>query len=374
MQQFFDELPGEARTSPQAAAEAYGAHLFHPRSRRLIDEKKLARSPFYVGLGVDGRNIEDVTKRATLVTDALLLSHHGCFAPRVHRLRELSRREVVTPIGQVYSGLRQQYGSNGESHRTELAWLSMTCPDIHSLGKWILSAEPLLRAGLSWYLPNYLVTRTNRYRRTPSQFGFTSPGQTDEETESFVAHVDVPSALDFLLVGERVIGVDSSRPQHDIKNAVVRPVLTVDLPFLDGVNLADFSEITVQELDAYAAFRSYLRQSLLDLDPALNANESERELIKIAHRVEDEVRGVQAQMTTVRRRRVVAVTGAVVGTIGATLVAVYGEAFQAAATAMGAAGAGGVWGIIQSAADNSPQQLRDGPWYYVWVLQHRAHS
>ncbi|MBV2363887.1 hypothetical protein ACFPZ0_22520 [Streptomonospora nanhaiensis] len=39
---------------------------------------------------------------------------------------------------------------------------------------------------------------------------------------------------------------------------------------------------------------------------------------------------------------------------------------------LGAAGAGGIWGVIQGAAENSPRQLREDRWYYVWVLARRS--
>jgi hypothetical protein len=42
-----------------------------------VDEKKLSRSRFYVGIcaGDSGHSFADLTRRATLVTDTLLLSH-----------------------------------------------------------------------------------------------------------------------------------------------------------------------------------------------------------------------------------------------------------------------------------------------------------
>ncbi|MBT2420251.1 hypothetical protein J7F01_13225 [Streptomyces sp. ISL-22] len=207
-------------------------------------------------------------------------------------------------------------------------FLSMRCPDITALGTWLTEAEPLLRAGLAWYLPRYAVTR---------QTSLLSP-------DSVQTHHPMPvaSALDFLVQSGRAVSESSVCPPHPLKSAVVRPGLTMDLPFLEGVRMADFSKITVEEFESCKAFQSLLRQEFLSLDTALNA--------------------------AVRRKRAVAVSGAVVGTIGASLVAVYGPAFQTAVAALGAAGASGIWGIVQSAADNSPRTLRDSPWFYVWIL------
>lgn len=75
-------------------------------------------------------------------------------------------------------------------------------------------------------------------------------------------------------------------------------------------------------------------------------------------------------MQNARRKRAVAVTGAVVG---AVLVAVYGPALVAAVTAVGA-GTGGVWGIIHAFGDNSLRALREDKWYYVWVLDRNSRT
>lgn len=301
---------------------------------------------------MENSGFDHITKRAALVSDTLLLSHTG--AAPAHRLSTLSHRRTSGPRGARMVTVGDREGAGGIEYMDTYEFLSMRCPDITALGTWLTEAEPLLRAGLAWYLPRYAVTR---------QTSLLSP-------DSVQTHHPMPvaSALDFLVQSGRAVSESSVCPPHALKSAVVRPVLTMDLPFLEGVRMADFSRITVEEFESYKAFQSLLRQEFLSLDTALNAVESERELIKIAHRIEDEARGIRSQMTAVRRKRAVAVSGAVVGTIGASLVAVYGPAFQTAVAALGAAGASGIWGIIQSAADNSPRTLRDSPWFYVWIL------
>jgi hypothetical protein len=71
-------------------------------------------------------------------------------------------------------------------------------------------------------------------------------------------------------------------------------------------------------------------------------------------------------MKTAQRKRAVGVTGAVIGSVGAILVAVYGPALTAAVAAIGASG--GVWGIIHAATESSTRALREDKWYYVWAL------
>ncbi|MFC0107944.1 hypothetical protein [Kibdelosporangium aridum] len=355
MNRFFNRLE-KTEHSTRAVAEAYVSHLFHQRSRRLVNEKKFARSPFHIGLGVHGGNFTQITKRATLVSDTLLLSHN--------RVGERHRIKTIRDKVQAYDGMDflDHPGEDATLWHTT-AFLEVLCPDLDALGRWIVDAEPLLRAGLVWYLPSYAVAE-GFYATSPNV-----PREVDEAKQAEFAVNQVPTVLDFLVHNGKAVAESDA---HPVKSSVVRPVLTVDLPFIDGVSLRDFGKITIDEFAAYANFRSFLRQTFLDLDDAVHAVQSERKLVTVGQRIEDEIRGIEAQMAKVRRKRTVAVTGAGIGTVGATLVAVYGPAFAQALAILGAAGAGGVWGIIQTAMDNSPRALRHDRWYYVWALAKRA--
>jgi hypothetical protein len=79
---------------------------------------------------------------------------------------------------------------------------------------------------------------------------------------------------------------------------------------------------------------------------------------------------VADEMERNRRKRTVAVTQAIVSSTGATLVAVYGPAFQQVIAAIGASG--GLWMAIKTLAENSTRELRHNDWYYVWVLDEQG--
>ncbi|WP_406490696.1 hypothetical protein OHB06_01260 [Streptomyces sp. NBC_01604] len=355
MTAFFSELTAEDRRSSRSVGQAYGAFLYNSRKRELVDEKRFSASAFHIGLGTDAGDLGRLTKRGVLVADSLLLAHDRSF-PK-HTVAALTRRRyVLEPLSVPGSGDPSALHIQGGTETEISEHVAMHCPDLDGLGRWILDAEPLLSTGLAWYLPTY------SWRRESWDVSDICGGSTHEAR-------DVPSALDFLVRNGRVVEEYDTGP---VKSQIVRPVLQFDLPFVDGVDLPDFSKLTVHEFASYAGFRGFLRQTFLELDDALNAVESERELIKIGLRIEDEIRGIQAQLSAARRKRAVAVTGAGVGTVGAVLVAVYGPAFQSALTVLGAAGAGGVWGIIQAAADNGRHSLRQDKWYYVWALARKS--
>jgi len=139
--------------------------------------------------------------------------------------------------------------------------------------------------------------------------------------------------MNYLVHHGRVVDLSDARP---LTSRLVRHILKIELPFVDGIGLADFSRITVDEFNSYSGFRNFLRRSLLNVDDARNDTQSEQALATIETEVDDEVRKIGTEMNSIIRKRRIAVTGAAVGTVGALLVPVYGPAFQEAIAAVGA--------------------------------------
>ncbi|MFE5968495.1 hypothetical protein [Streptomyces sp. NPDC056463] len=359
MRSFFRGLSAETRKDPRLVAQAYGAHLFHRRRRRLVDEKRFAASRFHVGIGVASDDFADLTKRAVLVSDTLLLSHNG--AGGRHHVRRLASSDSFIPRTEEED--RTGVLPTGTSTTEDLY---MRCPDPERLGRWLLQTEPLLRAGCAWYLPTYAVSRhTERHGYAGEPIDPTYEHHSGPVTES-----DVPGLLDFAATGRRIVA--QSHTPAVLSRLVIPVVEELELPFIDGVSLEEFSKITIGEFDGYRGLRGWMRMELANVDDALDADGRQNELMKIGLRMQDGVRGMQAQMNQVRRKRAVSVTGAVVGTVTASLVAVYGPALQSALTAVVGGAAGGLWGAFQAGADNSPRALRENAWYYVWTLSRKA--
>lgn len=360
MSAFFRSLPDSARLDPGKVALSYARYLWNPFEDKMIAQRKLIKSPFYISLATDsvGDEFEDITKRATLVSDTLLLSHGDIGS--AHQI------SLISPVGNTRDNwfLRANAGKstiralNEESDRIngiEGLSTSIKCPDLMALGKWILDAEPLLKAGLSWYLPSYRQTRVHR-------FGF---GSREEQLN----RADMVKVVDYLIQSGRAVDASGAEP---IKSQLVRPILSMDLPYIEGVDLREFGKITVEEFDSYAAFRDFLRQRLLDIDESMNAVQSERELAKLGLEIKDQARSAHADMAKAQRKTALAAVGVTVASTSAVLVAVYGPALAAAVAAVGASGS--VWGLINTAVDTPARTLREDKWYYVWMLAVRGHS
>ncbi|MFF2189854.1 hypothetical protein [Streptomyces sp. NPDC058155] len=340
----------------------------------MIDERKLARGRFNIALTPDGSfgEFERITKRAALVSDTLLLSHDG-----VGLFHELGRRGQYETLPRPSERRERFLAENPEAldffgeapapdDPIREAWYGMNCPELRGLGRWILDSEQLLKSGLAWYLPSYTTGERNgvrsdlRLNHDSNKYELRGPLYRLEEHRR-------RSAL--LVRDGRAVESSGVEP---VKSHLVRHVLSIELPFIEGVDLRTFSEVTAQEFASYSAFRDFLRIRFLELDESLNSTQSDREILKLGLEIKDEIRSVRSEMNTARRKRAVAVTGAGIGSVSAVLVAVYGPAFQEALAAVGASG--GLWGVLHAATDNGVRDLRENKWYYVWALARKSNT
>ncbi|MCP9944679.1 hypothetical protein LUX12_07635 [Streptomyces somaliensis] len=334
----------------EAVVTEYARSLWLNHTISLNPVKRLftSASPFHVSIATADASLDWLTKRVTLISDTLLLSHNG--AGKYHKLGFECEEDrwgppelYSLPMHEIKQGFKQ-YG--------------FLCPDLYSLGKWLVEAEQLLKSGLAWYMPSYVVIKGDTHSEVR---------EAPERDHLYKYNRYHRSNLDFLVNSRKAVDVSPVQP---LKSQLVRPILEIELPFIEGVSLQDFSNITVDEFVSYSAFRDFLRMSFLQMDDSLNAVQSERELLKLGLDIKDQVRAARNQMLQARKKRAVGVTGAAIGSVGAVLVAAYGPALQTAIATLGASG--GVWGIIHAMAENSMRPLREDKWYYVWVLAEKS--
>ncbi|MFJ9591097.1 hypothetical protein [Streptomyces acidicola] len=319
--------------------------------RHLLRAKAASTSPYYVGLSSDMGSFTHVTKRVVLVADTMLLSDHGIGA--VHELgerRESYRNEYNPEMGQA-----------GQIRYTTWRY-GMVTKGLAELGQWLLEAEPLLRSGLVWYGPVFVegdsgVTHSIGLRCVTNTQAGALPSFSDR-------------SIDFLVEHGRAVDLSRAKP---LASRVVRPILEIDLPFINGLSLSDFAQVTAEEFDSHRQYRDFMRSRLLELDDALEAVDSQVALERVALAIRDEMNAATAEMSGAARSRALSRSGAVLGTTSAVLAAVRPEALQGALafSATIAAGATGLWPTIQAFADIKPKRTR-GKWHYVWVLQKKA--
>ncbi|MFF8932379.1 hypothetical protein ACF1AO_34515 [Streptomyces longwoodensis] len=346
MNEFYDSLSEQERASVQGVARKYG-HTVKPYYERLLRAKDASTSPYYVGLSSDMGSFTYVTKRVVLVADTMLLSDHGVGA--VHELGVISGTHM--PPG---SGVSGDIGSRLIHHSSRYG---MVTKDLVALGQWLLDAEPLLRSGLVWYGPVFAQGRQGAVSVTGSRPVGPLPSFSDR-------------SIDFVVEHGRAVDLSRTKP---LASRVVRPILEIDLPFINGLSLSDFAQVTREEFDSYSQYRDFMRSRLLELEDALEAVDSQVALERVALSIRDELNSATAEISRAARSGALTRCGAVLGSTSAVLAAVRPEALQGAlaTSATIAAGATGLWPTIQAFADMKSKRTH-GKWHYVWVLQKKA--
>ncbi|ATL33146.1 hypothetical protein KY5_8128c [Streptomyces formicae] len=374
MKGFFRELEhaklGRASLPSEAVARQYAKYMWpHVVNLGGGYEKIPRRSRYHVSLSTDNRELAFIAKRASLVSDTLLLSHRG------------SSRYV--PIGH-YTDLSMQIPT---SYEVPVEYFGIHCPDLPALGEWIRDSKEMLEAGLWWYLPIYsYATRmeppevdTFTRRRRPAPYaamdGLYRPerveerrGQAARSGHHLAGSVAQPpvNPIDYIVRDKRIIDASGATPE---KGELIRPVARIDLPFIDGVTLRDFSEITVNEFSSYEGFRGFLRDQFDGMGRELESNQSEKGLAKIEREIQDQILSVNAQLKSPKRQRILAATHGSIGLTVATLTAVNGSLMNAALA--GLVTSTSLWPVLNQFADSSKQPIRDGRWYYVWTLDQK---
>ena len=228
MNEFYDSLLQQERASVQDVALKYGRTL-NPYYEFLLSEKAVSASPYYVGLSSDMGSFTHVTKRVVLVADTILMSDHGVGA--VHELGE-HEQYISTP-----------HPDNPQLSLTDRkTWrYGMVTNDLAELGQWLLDAEPLLRSGLVWYGPVF----------TTGESGGTI-GMRTMPTGPLPSFSD--RSIDFVVEHGRAVDLARAKP---LASRVVRPILEIDLPFINGLSLSDFAQVTSEEFDSYRQYRDF---------------------------------------------------------------------------------------------------------------------
>ncbi|MFD0055088.1 hypothetical protein ACFVHR_15285 [Streptomyces sp. NPDC127168] len=349
MNEFYDSLTEQERASAENVARKYGRKL-DTCHERLLTKKVNKNAPYYVGLSSDLHSFTHITKRVPLVMDTLMLSEHGVGA--VHELGMRSRVHHGA-MGGAPGQEAMQFSASSDSR------YGLVTEDLAKLGRWMLASEPLLRMGLVWYEPAFVEGRAG---------GGSSLNRDITPAGPLPSFQD--RSIDYLVTHRRAVDLSRNKP---LANHMVRPILEIDLPFIDGLTLRDFAQVTSEEFDSYRQCRDFLRSRLLELDDALEAVDSQVALERIALSIRDEMNAATTEMSNAARSQALSRCGAVLGTTSALLAAVRPEALQGAlaTSATLAAGATGLWPTIQAFADSRTKRTQ-GKWHYVWVLQKKA--
>ncbi len=153
-----------------------------------------------------------------------------------------------------------------------------------------------------------------------------------------------------------------------ITPGLIKPILSLEMPILDKIDMATFAKITVDENESLANFRNFLHRQLLDIDALRGSNSYEKDLQKLSLEIADAVRRLDSETHKMSLKGWFQATGAVVATCTALLVALDQPTLASLASVGG--GGGALWLVTKAMEEILSRQkdLRDFPVFYMWLL------
>ena len=335
---FFSQLDETSRTDPERVARAYVEAVW----KVMREQSSISLPPrdnlYNFSVLAKRTDLDFLTKRVHLISDTLVLAHY------------MERRK--------YHFDTLQAGRYG--HRTDECYVR--CPSLRQLGTWLLACRPLFIDRSLLYYPDILLkTEGTRFINTDPY----NPEMGSYEEESTPTADDI---CEFIVHNRKLV---ESSNHHPSKSRLIRPILSVNLPYIEGTSLKDYSDITSNETEALRDFRNFLRYKFLDLDRAQGSEYFETELEKISLELEDGVRGVESELQRISHRRAVQAAQGVVGLVPAVLVAIDATALSSMVAMLG--GASGLARITDALQDykSNKMTVEGRPYYYLWLFKRR---
>jgi hypothetical protein len=273
-----------------------------------------------------------LTKRVPLIADTTLLTH----------FREA--RHLVYSFGDTPAA----WGADRRDTRCYLR-----CPSLSELGAWLRSCRLLLCTGELFYTPDLLFEEYTETR-------YDDRGSTEEVEKSVASLCDV-------VVRNRQLA-DTDDHAAPLKHRLIQPLLRVELPYVENVDLATFSTISVDHHGALERFRDALRRTFLDLDAAQRSEDRDARIRRAEIDIRDSIRALQADYVALRRTAAFQVSGAAVATTVATLASVNSVMFSSLPQVVGAGGGALLFLKAMLDLQTARRRLEESPYYFLWLF------
>lgn len=329
MQTFFKNVDKEILTDPTKLANAYANHFISNELNKYPTFNLPSDNINNVNIISTGTSLDFMTRRVPLIANTTVISHYG---EKPHPIRVID----LSPD-------RRDYSAN--------VMCSLNCPSIQELGMWLAKCKPLFESGEIFYFPDIRFL----------DIGITGSGGTSRENE-----VSLKPLHDVIIKNKKLVGLMNSKK---IKPRLVRPILEIDLPFIDDVDLGTFAKITADEREAADRFRDFLRLKFLDLQQNEGSEHYETNITKIGVEIRDGVRRLNSDLNILKKKRAFQVTGAAIAATTALLITINSAEFKFISELLGTSG--GLLAVTKAFGDHTLERKKiaeDSPYYYLWLL------
>lgn len=321
MKNFFKNISKEIYESPEKLASEFLYYLMHNFSQNNICDYNNAN----VIIVNNENSLEHVTKRCILISEQLFISNNPCLLPK----------KIYKDIGKNF--IAYEYFSYNNN--------------LSSLGKWIQNSKALLINGMVTYIPNGYIN----YYDCDAYGSYTYGGTFNE----YINNVSVTNEI--LSSSKKIITISKNKSFNYIE-----PILSLNIPILDNIDMEDFSNITLENLDELQNFQTYLKYELLSID-----NNNKTALEKLSLNLQLQVNDIKHKYNnTIYKYRINSAINCV-ATITAVLFCINPNISEVIKVA---AGIGSGYGLINFLRSNQDyfalnENLKNNNCYFLWLLQ-----
>jgi hypothetical protein len=363
MSDFFNSLDPVSRCRPANIALEFAKYYWireivpsEPMASRFISYDERSRSDAIgldeetdalhnIGILTEDVNLDFITKRASIVSDSAVFSHFH------NKKKIFFHKDFKQP-------------RVDEDSITS----SFDCPNLNELGAWLEACKPLLVEGVIFYLPSIHMNF-----RVYSLYSGNYAAPSVNETERVTSKV-----YDFIVKNKKLIVPDKSLKtmnsivENKTKTLLFRPILAIDIPFIDTVSLIDFAKISADEGESLQRFRDFLRAQLFELGKKENDEYYDSELEKFSIELRDGVRKLKSDYMALNRKSVFHAIGATAAAFTAFLVAINSNAFGMLPGILGAGG--GILGFSKVLEEylSERHKMSNNNFYYLWLLSRKT--
>lgn len=344
MAAFFNGIDKETEAQPEKLALAFANHFKKGRSFLTGMKIELPVENIYnVTIANRSTPLSFITRRLPLIADTTVITHYRENKQRFH--------EYHDPIGMY----------EGPIGAVAATTCYLRCPHLIELGVWLRDCKPLLLEGDVFYWPDIVVERMY--------------GQDIRSADISESEVSTQPLCDVIIQNKKLVDISTTNP---VKSQIIRPMLLVDLPYIENVDLATFAKITSDEREAVEQFRDFLRAKFLDLKQNEESERFETNLAKIGIELRDGLRKLESDYVALKRKRAFQVTGATIAAATAVLVVISSTAFGMLPELLGTVGTGGgllaIAKALQEHISNRQKTIKETPYYYLWLLSRKANK
>lgn len=338
--EFFNRFYKDLRNHPDQLAIEYVKSFYNlnmkfceDRESRPLYTEPIAKinhinNRKIVTIASEINSFEFITKRASLITDQLILTEQGNTNYKIEHHQSYSAS---------YNG----------SDFDEFVYLK--CNNINELGSWLINCKDLLIDGNVLYYPNL------HYEM--SDIG-------DIKRSGVITELEI---IDAIFENSLMCRFN----KNILSKSMLRPIMTLEIPYIEGIPLTDFSKILLDNQDIIQVFKLELNEQLLSINPESSENELQLICSRIENNMNYEILKIKELYQVNLRKYFKDLITIGIPTASIMLLVINSGINSSIIKEIIGTGAIGLLPLIKTTADYIENRLniKKNPYFFLWLLR-----